>query len=179
MTNKLLQDNGNHLSSQHNFISQQDDMIHILRNGQNTTFNTLQANDQFVFTQHGLILPTIDTNVLDQKIAYTLDAVKAKVQEAIQAGKTIIYQPGSFNLVHAGHYSYLNQITQQYLTDNPGKTRDDIFLVILADDKKLFQIIKGEKYKKYCGEFDDPKWDMFCETTQIDKKPDCEALVAI
>jgi len=70
--------------------------------------------------------------------------------EARKLGLDVIYLPGSYDLVHVGHLSYVDQVVSHYLEETArlGRNLDrgNLFLVMLADDDQLIGRIKAGKY---------------------------------
>jgi hypothetical protein len=108
------------------------------------------AEEGVELSQEGLILPSPDTDKLDRKIAGNLDDVAARIQAAQQQGKDVLYMPGSYDLVHLGHLSFVDQARDFYIEQAVAQGReltyDDLFIVTLADDDWLIEKIKAGKY---------------------------------
>jgi glycerol-3-phosphate cytidylyltransferase-like family protein len=98
----------------------------------------------------GLVLPRQNRLLLDKRIANNLQMVYKMISSAREKGKDIIILPGSFDLLHIGHVSFLDQVINQYLKKaakvGRNLTRDDLFIVMLADDDKLIGLVKAYKY---------------------------------
>lgn len=88
-------------------------------------------------------------------IARSLVEVKRLIDEQRSTGKHIIYIPGSYDLVHAGHASYALQVIDQYLLQHPDLTRDDLYVVMLSDDDELIKTVKAYKRKGYSAKGDE------------------------
>ncbi|MBI2632783.1 MAG: hypothetical protein HYW78_00110 [Parcubacteria group bacterium] len=101
--------------------------------------------------EYGLIIPELQNKTICDKIA--LDIVKAKksIDNERRKGKTIIYIPGSYDLVHAGHASYALQVVKHYLGKHTKKRRSDLFVVTLTDDDDLIRTVKAKKWKGLGG----------------------------
>jgi hypothetical protein len=101
-------------------------------------------------SSEGLVLPDTNTATLDHKIAPDLSTVASRVTDARKRGLDIIYLPGSYDLVHVGHLSYVNQVVASYIegTAKQGRNlgRPDLYLVMLADDDNLIERIKANKF---------------------------------
>ena len=91
--------------------------------------------------QYGQILPDF-TRANESKIAENLLDVRHQVMGALGRGRHVIYVPGSYDLVHAGHASYIMQAIDLYLNDNRQLKRENLFVVALSDDDDLIQAIK-------------------------------------
>jgi hypothetical protein len=76
------------------------------------------------------------------KIARSLLDVRHQVMSAIGRGQHVVYVPGSYDLLHAGHASYIMQATELYLNDKPALQRSDLFVLALSDDDHLIQAVK-------------------------------------
>lgn len=97
----------------------------------------------------GLTLPNTSTSetieFLNNKIATNLTEVRARIEEAKALGKHIVYMPGSYDLTHKGHAFYVEQVVECYLSE-ANCSREDIFVVMLADSDKLIADVKASKY---------------------------------
>lgn len=101
-------------------------------------------------TAEGLIVPDRDTDKLDRKIAKDLVDVAGRIKQAKDSGLDVLYLPGSYDMVHAGHLSYVEQVVNDYLEEAHKRgrnvTRENLYLVMLADDDQLIAHTKASKY---------------------------------
>ncbi len=95
------------------------------------------------------LLVVADPNNLKAKIAKNFIETKKYIDEARRGGQHVLYIPGSYDLVHAGHASYSLQITDEYLRQHPELTREDLYVVMLSDDDDLISTVKAYKRKGY------------------------------
>ena len=99
----------------------------------------------FVEPQEGLVLYNPqEINRLTQKITRNLFEIQNRVAEAKNERKRIIFIPGSFDLVHAGHVFYIEQVLECVM-EKTGCARGDIFAVALADSDSLIRELKKDK----------------------------------
>lgn len=84
------------------------------------------------------------------KIALAFSGIKEKIDQARNAGKVILYLPGSYDLVHEGHDWYHKESIIHYITTER-KTRSEIYVVILADSESLVSVVKRNKWKPMGG----------------------------
>lgn len=104
-------------------------------------------------TIHGLILPSSDREHLDKKICKNIKEVAARIENATSEGRYVIYLPGSYDLVHIGHLSYVEQCVDRALRNLPYKTFErDLFLVALAESDSLIRQTKAGKHVAGGGE---------------------------
>jgi hypothetical protein len=107
-------------------------------------------------TEDGLVLPDHDQSKLDAKIARDLPEVAAKITVARADGRDVIYLPGSYDLVHLGHLSYVEQAAEHYLVEARAQgravTREDLYIVMLADDDHLLRHVKAHKHVEHGGD---------------------------
>jgi len=109
----------------------------------------------------GQVVPSLESvrpenvdKLLEEKVASSLDEVNQKIREAIEAGKFVLYLPGSYDLVHAGHAYYVQQCIEKFLAllnnNRPPKqreyTKEDIYVVVLADSDELISKVKEKKF---------------------------------
>lgn len=100
---------------------------------------------------YGLIGPTREGYFTAlKKIAPNLLEVAAEIIVARNRGKTILYLPGSYDLVHAGHASFIHQALAYYMKES-GCKREDLFVLVLADDDELVWITKSHKHVSQGG----------------------------
>lgn len=115
----------------------------------------LTGKHEVRLSSKGLVLPRVGDATIDAKIANSFSEVVDKVQTAKKQGLDIIFLPGSYDLVHAGHLSYLDQVVEHYLTaaNRRGRTlkRKDLFVVMLADDDHLIELVKASKHVDFGG----------------------------
>lgn len=91
--------------------------------------------------QYGLVVLRTG-RAIEDKIAADLTEVRQRVGQALADGKHVLYTPGSYDLVHAGHAAYVMECVDLYLEGHPGLTRDDLYVVALADDDMLVEGVK-------------------------------------
>lgn len=91
--------------------------------------------------KYGMVKPSLEEENLD-KVTQDLLETRARIAEVLGEGKHIIYLPGSFDLVHVGHASYVRQCIDNYLSRNLRLTRDKIFVILLADDDEMIRAMK-------------------------------------
>lgn len=99
-----------------------------------------------------LVLTLTDENLLFGKIANSLTDLKKRITDALLHGKTIVYLPGSYDLVHIGHAIYVDQCVDAILQANPNLKREDLFVVMLGDDTELIRSVKASKHISKGGE---------------------------
>ena len=104
----------------------------------------------FLTTYEGLILPKGDSS---NKICENLEEVSKRIKEAQDKSKHVLYLPGTYDLVHIGHLSFILQAIE-FL----GKKRENLFVVALADSDNLISLAKAHKHISKGGkeEFERP-----------------------
>jgi hypothetical protein len=102
-----------------------------------------------------LLLVIPNTEAPKASIAKDLVEAKKYIDEARRDGKHVLYIPGSYDLVHAGHASYALQVTDQYLEQHPELTRNNLYVVMLSDDDELIGTVKAYKRKGYSEKGDE------------------------
>jgi hypothetical protein len=90
--------------------------------------------------EHMLVIPQWDRAVR-HRLAPSLIDIRSRITEALQQEKHVLYVPGSYDLVHAGHVSYILQGIEAYLAKE-GLSRDQLYVVALADDDELIRAVK-------------------------------------
>lgn len=89
---------------------------------------------------YGLIIPRLDREIL-QKFTTDLLNVRAIIQEQMRQGKHVLYLPGSYDLVHVGHASFIQESVETYCNQRNIK-RENLFVVALADEDELISTVK-------------------------------------
>ena len=79
---------------------------------------------------------------LSQRISTDLLDIHHRITEAIHSGLHVLYVPGSFDLVHAGHASYILEAVEMYLDLHKGLSEDDVYVVALCDEEDLIKAVK-------------------------------------
>jgi len=82
------------------------------------------------------------------KISPSFAHTKRAIDRARHEGKHVLYVPGSYDLVHAGHAFHIQLAIEQYLAQShcAGMDASDLFVVALADDDALIAAAKASKY---------------------------------
>lgn len=101
------------------------------------------------------LLVVADPDNLRAEIAKDFVETKKQIDEARKRGQHVLYIPGSYDLVHAGHASYALQVTEQYLGQHPELKREDLYVVMLSDDDDLISTVKAYKRKGYSAKGDE------------------------
>ena len=91
---------------------------------------------------YGMVVPQIGSGLMVPKITKNLVDTRTRLAQVLGEGKHVIYLPGSYDMVHAGHASYILQGVDFYLKAHARLSREDIFVMILADDDELIEAIK-------------------------------------
>ena len=91
--------------------------------------------------EYGMVMPQADRGVL-HKIAADFAEVRQRIGQALADGKHVLDTPGRYALVHAGHAAYIMECTQYYLRQHPQLCREDLYVVVLADDDVLVEGVK-------------------------------------
>ena len=109
---------------------------------------------------NALVLPDVtseeNVELLQSRIAPDLRAARDAIAAAKAAGKHVVYLPGSYDLVHAGHALYAQQVLDAYMAQT-GCARQDIFLVMGVDDDALITAVKRSKWVGAGGEEPEPR----------------------
>ena len=98
-------------------------------------------------SQHGVALHPSGLVMADSpfdshKIASSFPSMIEKINSAQGDGKHIIILPGSYDLAHAGHLSFVIQATNRYLSQNQNISRGELFVAMLVDDDGLIREVK-------------------------------------
>lgn len=107
-----------------------------------------------LFDSFGLLKPnTVDAEIVQRKITPDLISLKKAIDALRTEGKHILYMPGSYDLVHAGHAFYIYQAIDMYLAmpGNAHLSRKDLIVLVLADDDELISNVKAKKWKGLGG----------------------------
>ena len=91
---------------------------------------------------YGMVVPQVNAPFMAQKITRGLVDTRTRLAQVLGEGKHVIYLPGSYDMIHAGHASYILQGVEAYLKQHSRLSRKDIFVMILADDDELIEAIK-------------------------------------
>jgi hypothetical protein len=104
---------------------------------------------------NGLVIPNVSKlthlTASIEKIMPSLFNVREAVEKAKEQGKHVLVLPGSFDLVHKGHAFYVKQSVDCYCME-AGCKREDLFVVMLADDDELIKQVKSFKHKDFGGD---------------------------
>jgi hypothetical protein len=103
-----------------------------------------------LFDEYGMLKPNVkDAAQIEKKIIHDFISLKHTLDRLRKAGKHILYMPGSYDLIHAGHAFFIEQATELYLAlpENSYLTRVDLVVLILADDDGLISRVKASKWK--------------------------------
>ena len=95
--------------------------------------------------EHQLVIPDWNRTVRS-RLAPTLNDIRGRIIESLRQGQHVLYVPGSYDLVHAGHASYILEGIETYLKQE-GITRDQLYVVALADDDELIRAVKPPHFK--------------------------------
>jgi hypothetical protein len=91
---------------------------------------------------YGMVVPQVKRDSIRHKITRGLVDTRTRLAQVLGEGKHVIYLPGSYDMIHAGHASYILQGVESYLKAHSRLSRADIFVMILADDDELIEAIK-------------------------------------
>ena len=116
--------------------------------GELENVRSFAAAHAICYTREGLVVPCAEEK-RSGKIAVTLDEVSTCIKKAAEEGKYILYLPGSYDLVHLGHLSYILQV-QSFARQIVGDKK--LFTVVLADSDLLIEYVKAYKYVGNGGE---------------------------
>src|SRR5581483_7408363 len=105
---------------------------------------------------NGLVIPHTTTHKENlkktmAKIMPSLFDVRDAIAKAKEANKHILVLPGSFDLVHKGHAKYVKLSVDAYIKAAKCK-REDMFVVMLADDDELIKQVKAFKHVDFGGD---------------------------
>jgi hypothetical protein len=106
------------------------------------------------FNEFGLVVPKWSREVRS-KISASLLETRHSILQAIQQGKHVVYVPGSYDLLHVGHASYIHQGIEEY-QERHSISRDKLFVVALCDDDQLVQAVKPAHLYASSGEHPRP-----------------------
>lgn len=98
---------------------------------------------------YGLIKPDIkNSETIQKKIYPELVSLKKEIDRLRLEGKHILYMPGSYDLIHAGHAYFIYRAMSWYLSipKNSSVKRSDLVVLILADDDSMIANIKASKW---------------------------------
>ena len=90
----------------------------------------------------GLVVPTGGIRDLEARIVKTMEEARQRIQHVVLEGKTVVYFPGAFDLVHAGHVTFFLQGVDLFLKKHSKLKREDLFVVVLADSDDLVEAAK-------------------------------------
>jgi hypothetical protein len=99
--------------------------------------------------EYGLLKPNLEElEVIQNKIIPDLIVVKKLIDQLRSEGKHIVYLPGSYDLIHAGHAFYVYKSIEWYLSlpGNENLSRKDLAVLLLVDDDDLISQTKISKW---------------------------------
>lgn len=101
----------------------------------------------------GIVIPDKSTNN-SSTIAQNFSDAISYIHKARQSGKHILILPGSYDLIHVGHLSFVVQATDHYLSllQNQDLKREDLYIAMLIDDDPLLGEVKKDAYIKVTGQ---------------------------
>jgi hypothetical protein len=106
-------------------------------------------------TAEGLVVPHSERALLDQKIVGSIEEAAEKIAHARDEGRAVVYLPGSYDLVHIGHLSFIEQAKAHALKGlkrhKPFATEKDIYVLALSDSDALIQLTKYKKHIDHGG----------------------------
>jgi hypothetical protein len=109
-----------------------------------------------ITTEEGLLLPSKDTEMLDRKIVGSVAEAHERIEAACAENKYGIYLPGSYDLAHIGHFSFVHQAIDHSLREirrtSPDVKREDMYVVSLIDSDALVRHTKLHKNVAYGGD---------------------------
>lgn len=105
--------------------------------------------------KYGQVVPQMN-KAIGNKIASDLLDVRQRVTEELHQGKHVLYVPGSYDLVHVGHASYILEGIETYLKAHSELRREDLYVVALADDDELIRGVKPPHLVAATGEHPRP-----------------------
>ena len=125
-----------------NALKLKPEILQLLTNEQ--AFKRIQevVNAGIVIDDYAMLVPNVKVASIQNKITNNLVDTRARLAEVLGEGKHVIYLPGSYDMIHAGHASYILQSVEAYLQQHARLSRDDIFVMLLADDDELIEAIK-------------------------------------
>jgi hypothetical protein len=92
--------------------------------------------------EYGMVVPQVGLSNIRDKITKGLVDTRTRLAQVLGEGKHVIYLPGSYDMIHSGHASYVLQGVEAYLDEHSRLSREDIFVMMLADDDELIEAIK-------------------------------------
>lgn len=107
------------------------------------------AGKGVLFDEYGMLKPDIkNLAAIQQKITPDLVTLKRMLDQLRGEGKHIVYLPGSYDLLHAGHAFFIEQSVDMYLNlpEHAGLKREDVVVLVLADDDNLISRVKARKW---------------------------------
>jgi hypothetical protein len=88
----------------------------------------------------GLVVPRLDREIL-QKFTIDLLGVREVIREQLRLDKHVLYLPGSYDLVHVGHASFIQESIENYCAINK-LSRENVLVLALADEDELISTVK-------------------------------------
>ena len=88
---------------------------------------------------YGMVVPQVQLAKIRDKITKGLVDTRTRLAQVLGEGKHVIYLPGSYDMIHSGHASYVLQGVEAYLDKHSRLSRQDIFVMMLADDDELIE----------------------------------------
>ena len=113
----------------------------------------LRANIQL--DRYGLVVPSAKLQDIYPLIVENLIEARHRIQHVMLEGKTVVYFPGAFDLVHVGHATFFQQGIDLFLKTHGRLKREDLFVVVLADSDDLIEAAKPAHL--YAGKGEHPR----------------------
>ncbi len=102
------------------------------------------------FDEYEMLQAGSDLKKVKERMSFSLQETRSRMQAAHREGKHVLISNGSFDLVHIGHASFVTHFISEYMRYT-GLRRDQLFVVILADDDDLIFVEKAYKWEKNGG----------------------------
>lgn len=91
---------------------------------------------------YGMVDPILDKSLLESRIAGDLGEVHHVISQQLGLGKHVMMCTGGYDLIHAGHASFILQGMEEYIAGRGIEDPDQLFVVVLADDDSLLASVK-------------------------------------
>lgn len=109
--------------------------------------NTINGNR---INEFNLMIVDKSEREVGYKIALNYLEAKIRIRHALATGKSVLFLPGTYDLLHAGHLVWFKEALEKF-TSKLNLPKKDIFCVVPFDNDKLTRIEKISKHVSQGG----------------------------
>lgn len=117
---------------------------------------TSQYSPSSKFTPEGLLVVDKGWEEVGMKILDSELFLKNRLKSAIRDGKHVLLLPGSYDILHAGHVTWIDQALSHFLDKKQKKglsiSRKDVLVVVPVNSDPLVNVSKGHLHQTQGGD---------------------------